>query len=398
MGIISSLDLYSNCCFNVNKLVKRFIFILNNTIMKVIGNLNHFYHLAYLRYIVWQRKRDCIVEMQKISSGSNYKPLSESQKQDIKNYWNSFSKKNYFDMKWYEVFNAFSNNDQLKYYLPHDFYYCYVDTMFANAQKAYVLDDKNMYDFYFHDVKMPETVCRRMGGVFLDGKYNVISYDDALKKCCNYGEVIIKKTINSCGGSGISFWNTNDNNLDDLKVFFNDNDNFIVQSIVRQHRELAKLHGRSVNTIRIMTLIYGEEVLPISSIIRMGANNSRIDNASTGGLVCGIKKTGQLREIAYDGMHNIFRMHPQGAHFSDIIIPNFEKCIETACCLAGRFASVTKLVSWDFSIDEASNPVLIEANLTYGGIGVHQKCNGPLFGSRTEDILHYVFNHHPFLK
>lgn len=366
--------------------------------MAIIKNLNHYYHLAYLRYIIWQRKRDCIEELNKIKSSSNFKPLSVNQKKEIKEYWNTFSKKSYFDMKWYEVFNAFCNDDQLKYYLPHDFYYCYVDTTFANAQKAYVLDDKNMYDIYFHDVKMPDTVCRRMGGVFMDEKYSVISFDEALKKCFNNGKIIIKKTINSCGGSGIFFWEANDDNLYDLKSFFNNNDNFIVQSIVNQHRELAKLHARSVNTIRIMTLLYGEEVLPISSIIRMGANNARIDNASNGGLVCGIKETGELREVAFDGINNLFTKHPQGAVFSEIVIPNFEKCIETACYLASRFASVTKLVSWDFSIDEDGNPVLIEANLTYGGIGVHQKCNGPLFGNRTEELLEYVFDNHPLLK
>ena len=367
--------------------------------MKYFGSLNHYYHLAYLRYIVWQRRRDCVQELRKIRQSCNVKALSESQKRDVKEFWGTLTKRRCFDMKWYEAFNAFNTNEEhLKYYIPHDFYYCYVDTAFSNAQRAYVLDDKNMYDYFFYDIQMPKTICRKMGGSYLDGDYHIISCEDALAKCKERSRVIIKETINSSGGSGISFWEAGIDDDDKLEYLLKTNENCIIQDVIEQHEILAKLHRNSVNTIRVMTIIWNNELIPISAILRMGVNKARIDNASNGGIVCGIDESGMLCDIAYDGHNNSFKRHPQGAPFSGVIIPSFSKCKEIACSLAGRFSSVTRLVSWDFAIDKNASPILIEANLTYGGIGVHQKCNGPLFGERTVEILRFVIENHPFLS
>lgn len=367
--------------------------------MKVVRNINDMYHLAYLRYVIWQRKKDSKLELKKIQSASNTNPLSLQQKKEISSFWNSFSKKEYFDINWFEVFNAVSHEENLlQFYLPHDFFYCYVDTLFSNTQRASVFDDKNMYDIYFHDVKMPPTICRKMGGVYLDNNYNIISIDEVITKCIDNGKLIIKETINSCGGYGISFWDSEKSTVNDLKSVIMNKDNYIVQEIIKQHEEIAKLHKYSVNTIRIMTLLYNDEIIPVSSVIRMGVDNSQVDNAKNGGLVCGLRNNGQLREVAYDIVNNPYLQHPQGTLFPEVIIPSFDKCIEISCRLAGRFASVAKLISWDFAVDVDSNPVLIEANFTYGGIGVHQKCNGPLFGDKTAEVIKYVFANHPFLK
>ena len=60
--------------------------------------------------------------------------------------------------------------------------------------------------------------------------------------------------------------------------------------------------------------------------------------------------------------------------------------------LAGRMFTSSRLISWDFAVDPQGEPVLIEVNLTYGGVLVHQLCNGPIFGDRTEDILSRVYH------
>jgi hypothetical protein len=35
--------------------------------------------------------------------------------------------------------------------------------------------------------------------------------------------------------------------------------------------------------------------------------------------------------------------------------------------------------------------MLIEANLTFGGIEIHQVTNGPIFGDMTEEVLDSIF-------
>ena len=55
--------------------------------------------------------------------------------------------------------------------------------------------------------------------------------------------------------------------------------------------------------------------------------------------------------------------------------------------LAPRIAHISKLCSWDLCIDNTNMPVLIEANLSYGDIQLHQMVNGPIFGNLTPVIL-----------
>jgi hypothetical protein len=50
-----------------------------------------------------------------------------------------------------------------------------------------------------------------------------------------------------------------------------------------------------------------------------------------------------------------------------------------------------RMISWDVAIDEQGEAVLIEANLTLGGISDVQMCSGPLFGRDTKKILDEVF-------
>lgn len=68
-------------------------------------------------------------------------------------------------------------------------------------------------------------------------------------------------------------------------------------------------------------------------------------------------------------------------------IEKIEQLIQIIHCRLPHF----RLISWDFSVDEKGDPVLIEANINYGGIEIQQLNNGPLFGNETKEILEEVF-------
>ena len=86
------------------------------------------------------------------------------------------------------------------------------------------------------------------------------------------------------------------------------------------------------------------------------------------------------------------RPSPQGYRFSDIRIPNFERCTDLVSRLAVRFSDITRLMSWDLAINEDAEPVLIETNLTFSGVDVHQLANGPIYGNHPEPIIEEVVN------
>ena len=275
--------------------------------------------------------------------------------------------------------------------MPETFYFAFVDEYFSNPQWSNPFEDKNLNDLYFHDIQLPKTVFHKINGLFLDEKYEQISKEEAIKRIYGQNEVVLKQSRGSYGGKGLLFWNKTNHTNDELTGFIDHNNHLICQEAIHQHKEISRLNPSSINTIRITTLFFENIVYPLSSYLRMGAEGSRTDNATGGGIVCGINDNGNLKPVAYDQSANVYHCHPQGVNYQDITVPNFQTIVETASSLARRLAGVSKLISWDFAVAEDGSPVLIESNLSFGGVGCHQLCNGPLFGDLTDKVLKDVF-------
>lgn len=320
------------------------------------------------------------------------KPLTKEQKLEIQSFWSQYTSLDKDAWKWFEVYNSVKPKGAiLKYYIPDNIYYTKVDMHFSNQRECLTFDDKNMYDLYFPNVKMPETVSRKIGGVFLDHNYSILEKNDVLSLCKRYKSLILKISKGSDGGHGVFFLNTKESSNGVLADILEGNRDFVIQRIVSQHREISKIHDKSINTIRIMSLFFNNQVRIVSSVLRMGVNDSRLDNAHSGGIVSGILPDGRLRDVAYNIRGKRFDRHPQGTQFGSIVVPSLERCHNIVKSQALRFIGLSRLISWDFAIDENGAPVLIEVNLTYGGVDVHQMSNGPVFGEMTEAVLNEVF-------
>lgn len=317
----------------------------------------------------------------------NYK-LSTQNKKEIQKLWKGVK----VDYDWFRFFNSIKRENDSAFdarYIPMDFSYTFLHPYYNNTPFTYAFDDKNMYDLYFHDVPMPRTICRVIDNVLLDAKYNRISREEALMLCRKEGKVIIKPTdYTTSGGKNIFIWNAEENS-DDRWMSFS---NCIVQELIKQHKDLSLLHQDSINSIRMVTFYDKNGARVLGSIVRMGANGSVLDNASKGGLFCGIHDDGTLTKYGYNRQGKYFTSHPQGAVFEKCHIPNYSGCCEMVTLLANRFVKVAKLIAWDLAIDERGTPVLIEINLPYSGIDGIQIPNGPLFGDQTEEIIKEVLS------
>ena len=294
---------------------------------------------------------------------------------------------------WLRFYNSIERGDNKPFdarYLPLDIQYCFIDDWFNKTQEALMLDDKNWYDLFFFDVNRPKTIARITRHTFFDSEYNKISLDEVVERCVAEKRVILKPTINSSGGRGIEFWDDTQDR-ESLKKFLQKQDNYVIQSVIQQHEEINKIYPHSVNSIRIVTCNYEGETTVLSAVIRMGVDGNKLDNASKGGLFCGIDENGNLRKYAYTKYGDTFSTHPQGAVFAGCHIPNYNKCKELVIRLSNRFLRISRLISWDLAIDVNGEPTLIEVNLCYGGTDIHQIANGPLYGDKTEAILDKVF-------
>ena len=321
------------------------------------------------------------------------KPLTQQQIDEISAFWRPYRPIEK-EMKWFAFYNAScTDKSQLKYYIPDNIYFTDFDMMFTSPRRCNELDDKNLYDLYFHDVRMPRTYIRKVNGVLFDKEYHAISMDQALKICADAGKIVCKDTRMSAGGHGVTFFDFSKCSIEEFKKWIGDprRVDINVQEVIRQHESLGHIHPQSINSIRTMSFLYEGQVHILSSLIRMGRDGAEVDNTSQGGISCGIGENGQLGEFGYDEDGNRWAQHPQGAVFKDTRIVGNDKCCDLIRSLAGRMFTASGLISWDFAVGEDGEPILIEVNLTYGGLDIHQLCNGPIFGDMTEEILSTVY-------
>ena len=314
---------------------------------------------------------------ERLSIGSKERDL-------IKKVWGSV----HFDSNWLRFFNSVEREESKPFdarYIPMDIAYGFVYPYFNFQQGSSFMDDKNYYDMYFHDVRRPKTVCRIMKGMFMDAAYRLITKEQAEQLCDEAGRAIIKPSALTSGGSGISFRNPNGGGL-------NADNEVVIQELIKQHEGLSVLHKDSVNTLRMLTYHDCKAPVLLSAVVRMGANGSEVDNASKGGLFCGIKEDGQLTKYGYNRQGQAFDRHPQGAVFKDCRIPNYDKCKKLVLELSNRLIKVARLIAWDIAVADDGEPVLIEVNLAYSGVDLFQMANGPLFGDRTEEVISEVFS------
>jgi len=373
---------------SINDSIKK----LQHMIRSIIGGLHRY---AVNKYSIM---RDQHLKNERLKTAKHYlseklghlRPLTSAQRNEIINYWSQYTDVSR-EMKWFEFYNNWCDEQQLKHIIPDSIMYGDIDVFFTNPRRSYELDDKNLYSMFFQDIKMPPTVVRKCSGVLLDSDYHIIDEERALELCRQEPCVICKQARNSVGGKGVSFVDCSSASTQELKAMLSGPFDLIVQAIISQHESISRLHDKSVNTIRIMSLVLDGQVHLLSGVLRMGRDGSRVDNASSGGIVCGLNDDGTLKEFAYDVCGNCWTQHPQGAVFKGAKIAGYSQCRELVMQLAGRLCPTSRLVSWDFAVGEDGEPILIEVNLTYGQVDFHQMCNGPIFGELTDKILSTVF-------
>lgn len=318
-------------------------------------------------------------------------PLSEQQKKQINDFWGGYQ--DLFDID--TIFHSFYLSKCGKFdvrYMPVDMYYSFIDPYFNNWRIAPVIDNKCLYYQLFKDTEQPKAVFFRMNNIWTDANKRLVDFSEIMRSIHTYPELVMKQANDSEGGHGVFF--IHGENMEEQFISASETikKDIVVQDSIKQHSVVKSVNPTSINTIRVLSLLSQTGVKICSVILRMGVNGSRVDNISQGGICCGIDQSGRLKNPAYNYKGEVFYSHPtSGVHFSDIVIPNYEKVLrlvaDTHPCIPDF-----RLVSWDIAIDDEGTPLLVEANLCYGELNLHQLCNGPVFGDDTQTILNEVFH------
>jgi len=324
------------------------------------------------------------------ASGKKKHPaLSRKQKRAARRYYSPYVR--FLTDRYHRIYTGMSGGKFYPEYIPEELYLMYIDRYFCDREEARFLDNKCYYYRLFSNIRLPEPVGMRIGGSYLDKSLGLVSYEKLLELAKKEpGEIVVKPAVGTEGGFGVHF--LHESNREELGGILKKlPGDVVIQRALKQHPAFAELHRESVNTFRIVSLLAGSQVKIYAVCLKIGVGSSRVDNGCSGGIYCGVGPDGRLGEIGSLDNGDIVYAHPDlGYRFSDQKVPGVKKAVKLvreAHAFMGHF----RLVSWDVAIDEAGEAVLIEANLTMGGIVNVQACTGPLFGKDTRKLLDEAF-------
>ncbi|NLV98706.1 MAG: hypothetical protein GX034_02810 [Clostridiaceae bacterium] len=326
--------------------------------------------------------------LQRKLKGKKFKKLTLEEKREVRSYWRRFGRK--VSPAWAAYYSAVSGNFDPRY-IPESLYYSEIVQRLGDIPLT-ALNYKNVQDQVFSS-KQPKTILHKSKALLTDAQHRPLDLEEAVAACKAEGQVIIKPSGGSYGSKGIVFW-SHDDDEKTLRDILQSDGSLIIQAILKPHHFFSDIHPDSLNTLRLVTLIIDREVVLLSSILRMGSGANRVDNTSAGGILAVVEQDGSLREGAIQINQKILSQHPDGFVFKEQKIPHFDRILEdvrTQCWRVPGF----RLVFWDYVVDPAGDPVLIEANFPTGQIESHQFNNGPLFGDYSDKVLDFVYNDKP---
>lgn len=334
-------------------------------------------------------------DIKNMRAGGVYTKLTPQQKQEVQEFWvKHYGKK--INLKWHEYYlkvnGIFSPN-----YIPTYVYYTSIYPKLNDPRIAVVYSDKNMIGKLLGDrVKLPKTYIKNYNGnYYIDDK--VVTKSDAIEQCLNIEDAVIKHSLDTCQGKSILRFKSVNGKVTGKdcpstieELFDSYATDFIVQAAIRQSPTMAKLNPTSLNTVRIMTYWGKNGIEPVFAVVRMGRSGAVIDNASSGGMYCGVNMDGTLKKEAYTLFP--FSSHTQsdsGVVFEEFTIPHFDALKAKAKELHAQLP-YAKLIGWDLSLNEQDEIELVEINANSPGL--FQGATGPAFGEHTSEILEYCRN------
>lgn len=329
-----------------------------------------------------------------IHNGASSVPTTAEMKQvfnsKIKPYWAKYGIKVSIDPQKFYSFGDISKFDCR--YIPNNIWVTKIVPYYNSLLYAPGFQDKCLHNLFFAGMKRPETLVKNVAGVFYDDQLNLMTREQAKEILKNSDRFIVKPSVGSSQGRGIAFYNGNEMNDTELDEMFasHNNRNFVIQKLLKQHPGMAKLHEKSVNTVRVISFLHNDEVHILSTVVRIGGGDSEVDNVARGGYQCDILPDGHLSPLAYTkkGGKRIFVTEDdKGMVFGEQVIPSFDKIIESVKREASRMGHY-KLIGWDIAVDAEGDPVFIEYNCNPGQ---NQMTSGPTFGDLTDEVLDEVF-------
>lgn len=321
-------------------------------------------------------------------------PLTKEQKKSIDAFYKTYYGKT-IPYVWHQNFMAHSGKFDKKYfpellYIPE-----FERFMNSKIEYAKAFSNKNVLPVIAQNagIKTPDSVLSITSGIIKDASGNILDKKQACDYLKNVGKIFIKPTIDSCSGQGCfiaDFCDGKDKNTNktSLQILDSLGKDAVMQKLIKCHESITRIYSGSVNTFRIITYRWKDEIIHMPAIMRIGQGGAFLDNAHAGGMFIAINDDGRLHKTAMTEFNNKFTSHPDSnLIFENYIIDKFPSVIKAAKNMHYAIPQLG-VVNWDFTIDEDGIPLLIEANLLGGSVWLIEMAHGcGAFGDKTEEVL-----------
>ncbi|NMA49682.1 MAG: hypothetical protein GX947_07935 [Tissierellia bacterium] len=173
-------------------------------------------------------------------------------------------------------------------------------------------------------------------------------------------KTIMFKPISGSKGQGIVRYQYNSS--DNLESILSRHRNCIAEEIIIQHKSMAEINPSSVNSIRIISFLKGNDVHIIGCTLRTGSSNTFTDNFSAGGVAASIDiESGIVFTPCINKELQRFLYHPvTKQQVIGFKIPNWDNVIKTVKS-AAKIVPEVNYIGWDIAILEDGVDI-IEAN------------------------------------
>jgi hypothetical protein len=238
-----------------------------------------------------------------------------------------------------------------------------------------LINNKLFFSLFCENINLrsPKLISYNFGSVFFfDGtpqqiqtKEELINFFETVFTTTNSDALFLRPPANQ-GGRGC-FKLTKSQLYEKVEERFETlmKDSYVHTEVVEQHEAISKIHGSSINTLRIISLITADKTTEIIvALLRFGVGTSVVDNASSGGFFVGVNMEDGTLKASGDyfqehGGKEVFEHPDSGVKFKDFKVPFFKE----ACELVKEGVKVIpdRFIGWDVAITP-TGPTIIEAN------------------------------------
>ena len=268
----------------------------------------------------------------------------------------------------------------------------FFDILWCAARYGAGYYDYLMFGFYDMNGRERDTYLTRVRNKKVQEIMNDIAYsdefDDKLRFNENFAEFLGRKTLNGetatvadltafldgqeaifakinhgdCGRGVEKLYVKDFESPAAMLDYIQENKLVVLEQVLRQHEDMARLHPSSVNTMRILTDLVDDTVHIAYITVKMGRGGGVCDNSGQGGVLCRVDiESGKICSPATDDYFNVYDKHPDtGIVFQGYQLPMVDEAIALAKKAARKVPQVGH-VGWDVAITP-NGPAIIEGN------------------------------------